>query len=86
MAERSNRPEVRNPVLALPAFAAVAELPADARQALRSLVLNVRDQARAKGDESLRQNKYMMFAYWRVVGVYAGHIARAIGRVGRPPA
>lgn len=76
--ERSNRAEVRNPILALPAFQEVKALDLPVRQVLRRLILDLRDQMKAKADESLRKHKYMMYAYWKCGGVYAGHIARAL--------
>jgi hypothetical protein len=70
---------VHNPVLALPAAQRIIAGDAPWRDDLRELLMELRDQAIAKGDESLRKNKYMMFAYWRVAGVYMTHIARVLG-------
>lgn len=78
---RSLRPDVRNPVLALPAtqelIAFLADQP-DTRERVRALLNNICTQANEKAAESFRKNKYMMFAYWKIVRVYAGHIRRAI--------
>lgn len=78
MIDRSARREVRNPVLALPATGKLMALEPDIRHMIRDLVVDLRDQARAKADESLRKNKYMMFAYWKCVAVYANHFARCL--------
>ncbi len=80
--DRSARPEVRNPVLALPSAEALQQLPLEARQALAAVLLDIRRVAHGKAEASWRQRKAPMAAYWRAVAVYAGHIARAT----RPPA
>jgi hypothetical protein len=69
---------VRNPVLGLPAMQGIIATDAPWRGELRELLIQLRDQARAKGEESMRKNKYMMFAYWKVASVYINHIARAL--------
>lgn len=73
---RSNRPDVRNPLLALPAAKAIAALPDDARHALRKLLTDIRSDARARAEKCWRQHKAPMAAYWKAVAVYAGHTAR----------
>jgi hypothetical protein len=75
---RSLRPHVRNPVLGLPAIEGVRALPADARAALRAVLLDIRTDAQARAQVSWRKHKAPMAAYWKVVSVYAGHLARAI--------
>lgn len=73
---RSARAEVRNPLLALPSEQEIARLPADARGALRKLLLELRADARERAERCWRQNKAPMAAYWKAVAVYAGHTAR----------
>lgn len=73
---RSNRRDVRNPVLALPSARAIAALPADARQALRALLIDISADARARAEKCWRTHKAPMAAYWKAVAVYAGHAAR----------
>jgi hypothetical protein len=51
-----------------------------ARAELRLVLLDLRAEAKIEGDRAWRRSKYMMAAYWKVVAVYAGHIARAIGK------
>lgn len=78
MSERSNRPDVRNPVLALPAAARLRELDADSRAALRAVLLDLRADARERAETCWRRHKAPMTAYWKAVAVYAGHLARAL--------
>jgi hypothetical protein len=79
MNARSNRAEVRNPVLLLPAVQALRRLDPEARVALQRLLLEIRDEARLKADKSWRTRKPPVAAYWAACAVYAGHIARSIG-------
>jgi hypothetical protein len=76
---RSNRAEVRNPILSLPAAAQLRDLDAPSRAALRAILLDLQTDARARADECWRRHKAPMAAYWKAVGVYAGHIARGLG-------
>lgn len=76
MTDRSNRREVRNPVLALPAARQLLELPDDQRQVLAALLADLVADARQRAQVSWRQNKGPMAAYWKAVGAYAEHIRR----------
>jgi hypothetical protein len=76
MSARANRPDVRNPLLALPAASEIANLPPAARAALRALLLDIRTDARERAEKCWRQHKAPMAAYWKAVSVYAGHTAR----------
>lgn len=69
-----------NPVLALPAVARLRALPDDQRQLLGSILIDLGADARDRANKSWRQNKGPMAAYWKAVGVYARHLARAIKR------
>lgn len=75
---RSSTPDVRNPVLGLPGIDELRALPAECREPLRQVLMGIRADAQAKAQVSWRKNKGPMAAYWKAVGVYAGHIARAI--------
>lgn len=77
-APRSSQPDVRNPVLDLPGIAELRALPVECREPLRQTLMAIRADAQVKAQESWRRNKGPMAAYWKAVGVYAGHIARAI--------
>lgn len=78
MTARSDRPEVRNPVLGLPAAGALLRLPPEVRAILARLHYELAADARARAELSWRRNKAPMAAYWRAVATYARHIARAI--------
>lgn len=77
-ANRSSVAEVRNPVLGLPGFAVLESLPPESKHALRVVLLDIRAHARQKAEQSWRANKAPMAAYWKVVSVWAGHIARTV--------
>lgn len=55
-----------------------AALPPAARGALRAALLDLRVDALARADLQWRRHKAPMALYWKVVGVYAGHLARAM--------
>lgn len=76
---RSNRAEVRNPVLTLPAVARLRALDPETRRALQDLLLELQQDARQRAEASWRSRKPPLAAYWAACGVYAGHIARSIG-------
>ena len=75
---RHARPEVRNPVLALPAAARINNLHPAVRGELRALLLDRRRDAQIRAEECWRRHKAPMATYWKVVSVYAGHIARVL--------
>ena len=78
MAERSNRRDVRNPVLALPAIQKLRDLPPEAQDAVRELLGDLVRDARGRAQASWLKNKGPMAAYWKAVGAYAHHIKRAL--------
>lgn len=80
MSTRSNRAEVRNPVLSLPAAARLRALDDPAKSALRDVLLDLQADARRRGEECWRRHKAPMAVYWKAVSVYAGHLARSLGR------
>ncbi len=75
---RSNQPHVRNPVLSLPSAARLQTLSPVARAELRQLLLDLRADAQVRAEECWRRHKAPMAAYWKVVSVYAGHVARVL--------
>lgn len=78
-AARSTRAEVRNPILGLPAAReALAALPIDQAEALRTVLLQIQAQAKEKERESYAKRKGPMTSYWMAVGTYCKHIAHAI--------
>lgn len=84
MTLRSNRAEVRNPVLALPSIRRLQSLDPEARAALRALLLDLRADARDRADKCWRTRKPPLAAYWAAVSVYAGHVARALTKPPKP--
>ena len=77
---RSSRAEVRNPVLALPAFKAIHNLPEPVKLALSDLLDNLSKDAEAKAQTSWLKKKGPMAVYWKCVAVYSKHVSRAIKR------
>ena len=75
---RSARPNVRNPLLSLPAAKAMAELPPEAKAALKALLIDVRNDCRIRAEECWRKHKAPMAAYWKAQGVYANHAQRLL--------
>jgi hypothetical protein len=75
---RSNRREVRNPVLALPSVQRLLELEPDVRDLVGDILADLVIDARARAQESWRKNKGPMAAYWKAVGAYAHHFKRVV--------
>lgn len=75
---RAARPEVRNPVLALPCAADVAAMPPEARRWLLQFLQEVRNEARDRAAESLRRHKAPLYLYWKVIQVWSGHMAKVL--------
>ena len=78
MTARSSRADVRNPVLALPGFAALRELSPDVRKLIAAALRDMQRDARERAEKCWTTHKAPMALYWKAVGVYAGHIARAV--------
>ena len=57
--ERSNRAEIRNPILALPAIARLRELDPEVRVALQELLLDLQQDARARAETSWRRSQHI---------------------------
>lgn len=75
---RSSLAETRNPILRLPAAKKLQNLPPEAREALRLVLLEMRFDCLANADKCWKKHKAPMAAYWKAVGVYAGHISRTL--------
>jgi hypothetical protein len=69
---------VRNPILGLPAARRLAELPAEAREALADVLAELSAEARGRAEDSWRRHKAPMACYWKAVAVYARHARRAL--------
>ena len=55
-----------------------AALPPPARRALKAALLDLRADALQRAETQWRRHKAPMALYWKVIGVYAGHLARAL--------
>jgi hypothetical protein len=75
---RSNRHEVRNPVLALPSVKRLMELPPEQQELIADILNDLVIDARQRAQTSWRQNKGPMAAYWKAVGAYAHHFRRVV--------
>lgn len=84
IAERSSRPEVRNPLLALPSARRLGDWlePAAARLLAAFLEDLARDCA-ARAKDAWRTHKAPMALYWKICSVYARHLARVVRHVER---
>jgi hypothetical protein len=58
--------------------ASFEKVPNEARQALSKALTAVRHHATSLAEHQWKNHKAPMAAYWRVVGVWCGHFARAI--------
>lgn len=68
-----------NPVLRLPSARLLKALDEQQKDALIDVLCDIGRDADVKAEESWKRRKGPMAAYWRAVGVYARHIARACG-------
>ncbi|KQS76841.1 hypothetical protein ASG25_15590 [Rhizobium sp. Leaf384] len=84
MSDRSNRREVRNPVLSLPSVKRLDELPPETRELVADILGDLVKDARSRAQQSWIKNKGPMAAYWKAVGAYAHHFRRVVaGRIER---
>lgn len=67
-----------NPVVGLPSAKNLRDLPPESRLALAKVLREIGRDADERAEKSWRTRKAPMAAYWRAVGVYARHIARAL--------
>lgn len=77
-AARSLRTDIRNPLLALPAFHRLRGFSPEQREALRTVLRALAADARARAEKCWRKHKAPMAAYWKAVAVYAAHAARGL--------
>ena len=54
------------------------QLPVSARMALKKALEDLRRDALAKANHCWKKHKAPMALYWKVVGVYAGHLSKSI--------
>jgi hypothetical protein len=79
---RSNKPEVRNPLLAYPSAAKAASMPPEAREWLIDFLGDVRADARERAAKAWRTHKAPMALYAKIIQVYAFHLIRVLRRAG----
>lgn len=82
MSERSQRREVRNPVLALPSVKRLNDLSPETREIVASILADLVIDARGRAQQSWLKNKGPMAAYWKAVGAYANHLRNVLRREG----
>jgi hypothetical protein len=76
--QRSNRPDVRNPMLRMPEIAeGWAALPPDSRAALVGFLQVISKAARAHGAHHMEKRKFQSGAYWMAKAVDSRHLALA---------
>jgi hypothetical protein len=60
------------------AMAALRDLPASNRKAIRALLLDLSRDAATRAETCWRKHKAPMATYWKAVAVYAKHTARGM--------
>ena len=79
--QRSQQPDVRNPILGLPAALKLGALLQDQpqlSQVFQQLLRELSAQADLKAEQSWISHKPPMAAYWKSAAVYTRHIVKAI--------
>ncbi|MEJ8837769.1 hypothetical protein [Ramlibacter sp. AN1133] len=74
---RASRIEVRNPILALPAAAALTSLGTKDRNALAQSLADLKRECAARALPAWHQRRTQAATFWKAASVYCGHIARA---------
>jgi uncharacterized membrane protein len=77
---RSSRPDVRNPILSLPAALELLALPRAQRLIMKRLLRELKAQCREQERRAYSQRKGPLTAYWMAAGTYAGHVAAVLGK------
>lgn len=78
---RSSRPDVRNPLLALPSVQGMATLDRAALVAFVGVLKEIERDCREKADKCWRTHKAPMAAYWKANAVYARHLRVALNSI-----
>lgn len=79
-APRSSRPDVRNPVLRLPAAQELLALDRPTRLLLKRILRDLKRQCRDEERRAYATRKGPLTAYWMATGTYAGHLAAICGK------
>ncbi len=76
---RSNRADVRNPLLAIPEVREQFEqLPPEARKALEAVLRSLSKNFRVRAEKAWKTRKPPLAQYWAVNAVNARHLALAV--------
>lgn len=78
--DRSNRADVRNPILTLPSAQRLLTQETFTRAELAEILGELALDARGRGEKCWRTHKAPMAAYWKAASVYVGHFRRALRR------
>lgn len=78
MISRSERREVRNPVLSLPAARHLQRMPRETRLEVANLLFDLASDAARRSETAWHRHKGPMAVYWKAVSVYSRHIARVL--------
>lgn len=55
-----------------------SDLPEDSKSALRAALISLRADALIRSQHCWKKHKAPMALYWKVVGVYAGHLSKSL--------
>lgn len=77
---RANLPEVRNPILRLPAAQELMALPADQRAVIKRILRDLKAQCRVEEARVYRQRKGPLVQYYMAMGTIMGHLANVAGK------
>lgn len=81
---RSNRLEVRNPLLQLESARRLGEwLDAGTATLLAAFLMDLARDCAARAQASWRSHKAPMALYWKICSVYARHLARVVRQISR---
>lgn len=78
---RSNRPDVRNPMLALPGLARFADFEPAVVEALAVLMTEYETVCRQNAETCWRRHKAPMASYWKIWAVNLRHARVALRRI-----
>lgn len=78
MTDRSSRPDVRNPIAALPAFQGVQALSRDAKKAIKAVYYALAEDCAVRAEKAWATSKGPMALYYKTRSVECRHIARGI--------
>jgi hypothetical protein len=75
---RSSDPLVRNPLLAMASARGCDSMPVEARNWLAAMLADLSRDSAQRAQKAWRTHKAPMALYWKVVAVYARHLAKVL--------